>query len=176
MVVWLRQGVLFLHLLAAVFWIGEILFVSAVLGPLAERLPSRERAELLRTVGRLTLPWVWTAVSVLVVTGLANLYLLGIRPQALWHAALYRTAFGWLLAAKLFVALGMIVHAAVQDFVYGRRTRLLRARLAAAPPAERPALQAAYARARRRARAVGRANLVLALLMLALAAGVMVRT
>lgn len=174
--IWLRQAVLFLHLLAAAFWVGEILFVALVLGPLARSLPPQARSALLRESGRRTLPWVWTAIGVLIATGIGNLYFLGLGPSELLRSALYRTTFGWLLLAKLVAALGMFAHAAVHDFVYGRRARRLRAAADQASGERRRQLEAEYAHTRRAAAAVGRANLVLALIVLALAAGLGVRS
>ena len=174
--IWLRQAVLFLHLLAAAFWVGEICFVALVVGPMGRGLQPAERVALFRETGRRTLPWIWTAIGVLIATGIGNLYFLRIGPGELVRAAFYRNAFGWLLAAKIVVALGMFAHSAVHDFVYGRRTRRIRAELAHAPPERRPELELAYRRARRGAAATGRANLVLALVVLALAAGLGVRT
>jgi putative copper export protein len=174
--IWLRQLVLYLHILAAAFWVGEILFVALVVGPMGRTLPREERVRLFRETGRRTLPWIWTAIAVLVVTGIGNLYFLRIGPRELTSTAFYRTSFGWLLAAKIVGALGMFAHAAVHDFVYGRRTRRIRAAMLTATAEERPALEADYARARRGASATGRANLVLALVVIALAAGLGVRT
>jgi putative copper export protein len=174
--IWLRQTVLFVHILAAAFWVGEILFVALVVGPMGRAMPAPERAALFRDVGRRTLPWVWAAVAVLLATGIGNLYLLGLGPRALVRRSLYRTAFGWLLAGKIVAAFGMFAHAAAHDFVYGRRSRRLRAEMARATPERRRELEAEYARARRGAAATGRANLVLALIVLALAAGLGART
>ncbi len=174
--IWLRQAVLFLHILAAAFWVGEILFVTLVVGPMGRSLPKAERTLLFRETGQRTLPWIWTAIIILIVTGIGNLYFLRIGPQELTSVSFYRTSFGWLLAAKIVAALGMFAHAAVHDFVYGRRSRKIRAALGTASPEERKALEAAYARARRGASATGRANLVLALIVIALAAGLGVRT
>lgn len=173
--IWLRQGVLFLHILAAVFWIGEMLFVALVVGPMGATLPADERRALFRETGRRTRPWVWAAIAVLIATGIGNLYFLHIGARDLVSASFYRTGFGWLLAGKLVAALGMFAHLAAHDFVYGRQTRSIRAEMARAGPERREELEAAYARARRGAAATGRANLVLAIIVLALAAGLGVR-
>lgn len=174
--IWLRQAVLFLHILAAAFWTGEILFVALIVGPVGRTLPPADRTALFRETGRRTLPWIWTAIGLLVITGIGNLYFLRIGPRELISASFYHAAFGWLLAAKLLAALGMFTHAAVHDFAYGRRTKRIRAELAGAQPERRAELEAEYARARRGAAATGRANLILAVIVLALAAGLGVRT
>ena|GEM_PF-4781337 len=147
-----------------------------VVGPMARTLSPAERVALFRETGRRTLPWIWSAITVLVITGIGNLYFLRISPRELISASFYRTGFGWLLAGKLLAALGMFTHAAIHDFVYGRQTRRIRAELVRAQPERRRELEAEYARARRGAAATGRANLILAFIVLALAAGLGVRT
>lgn len=174
--IWLRQAVLFLHILAAAFWVGEILFVALVVGPMARGLPTPERLTLLRDVGRRTLPLVWLAIGVLLLTGIGNLYFLRIGPRLIFSRSFYGTAFGWLLAGKLVGALGMFAHAVLHDVVYRRRSRALRAEMAGAAPERRADLELDYARVRRRAAATGRGNLVLAIIVLALAAGLGTRT
>ena len=44
--------VLWLHLLAAVAWIGGMLFLATVLAPVTRNIPSSERTELFSRVGR----------------------------------------------------------------------------------------------------------------------------
>ena len=176
MIVWARQLTLYLHLLAAAFWIGEILFVAMVVGPASRGLSGSERAGLLRDVGRRTLPLVWISIAVLVVTGVGNLYFLGVRAPDLVRPGFYATGFGVMLAGKLAAALGMFGHAAVHDFVYGRRARRLRARIAECGPEARPALEAEYARLRRASAAIGKGNVWLAFIVLAFAAGLGART
>lgn len=174
--VWLRQLTLYLHLLAAAFWIGEILFVAVVVGPASRGLSGSERIGLLRDVGRRTLPLVWTSIAVLIVTGFGNLYFLGVRAPELVRPRFYATGFGLMLAGKLAAAFGMFGHAAMHDFVYGRRARRLRARIAVAEPEYRPDLEAEYARMRRASAAIGKGNLWLAFIVLLFAAGLGART
>jgi len=98
------------------------------------------------------------------------------RPSGACQRVTLPTGFGWLLAGKVVAALGMFTHAAIHDFVYGRRTRRIHAEMAQAGPERRRDLEAAYARARRGAAATGRGNLLLAIIVLAFAAGLGVRT
>ena len=49
--IWLRQAVRFLRILAAGFWMGEILFVALVVGPVGRTLPPGERVALFREAG-----------------------------------------------------------------------------------------------------------------------------
>lgn len=58
-----------LHVLAAVVWIGGMLFLGLVLAPVLRSQPPSERAALLRAVGRRFLKIGWAALGVLLVTG-----------------------------------------------------------------------------------------------------------
>jgi putative copper resistance protein D len=167
----LRTLVLFVHLTAAVFWIGEIMFLSLVAAPYGRRLPDPQAgAVLLQGLGRRSLPLVWLAVALLLATGVGNLLLAGLGP-ALATPAFWRGGFGRLLAAKLAVVAVMVTLAAWHDFVIAHRLRDLRRRLGGAAAADRSRLLAAYDRWARRARVVGRINLGLAVTVLLLAAG-----
>jgi putative copper resistance protein D len=167
----LRLLVLFVHLLAAVFWIGEMFFVALVVAPYARRLPSPEaRAALFRETGRRTLPLAWLAVALLLATGVGNLVLMGLGP-ALGSPLFWRSPFGRLLALKLAAVAAMVALSAWHDFGLGRESRLLRERLASARGPERARLAGEYERVRDRAARVGRANLALGILVLFLAAG-----
>ena len=99
-----------LHLLAAITWIGGMLFIALVLVPVTRRFADPAvRARLLQESGRRFRAVAWVALGLLVATGLANLWL---RP--------------YLLAAPRFQwKLGLVVLAlalsAVHDFVLGPR-------------------------------------------------------
>lgn len=68
--------ILWLHVTAAVFWIGGIIFL-AVTGPLVRSIPLPGARLAIQLVGRRFRNLSWLAVTVLVVTGLANLAFLG---------------------------------------------------------------------------------------------------
>jgi putative copper export protein len=119
----LALAVRFLHVGAALTWVGGMLFVALVLVPVTRRLEDpglrrrlmHEAGLRFRTVG-------WVAMGVLVATGLINLWL---RPELLTL-----TRF-WVKAALVVVA---IVLSAAHDFVLGPR-----AGRPDAPPSLRPA-------------------------------------
>jgi len=98
----------FLHVLAALVWIGGMLFVALVLVPVARGLNDPPlRARLFHAAGVRFRAVGWIALGLLVVTGLGNLWL---RP--------------YLLTLPRFqVKLGLVVLAltlsAVHDFVVG---------------------------------------------------------
>lgn len=107
-----------LHVLAAVTWIGGMVFVALVLAPLLRRLPQAPvRVELLSAVGRRFRAVGWIAMGLLVATGVAMLVLTG-RP------------IGPVLGAKLALVAVMLALAALHDFVLGPRWVRERAALA----------------------------------------------
>jgi len=128
----------FLHLAAALTWVGGMLFVALVLVPVTRRLedPLLRRGLVhaagvrFRTVG-------WVAIGLLIATGLVNVWL---RPELLTLARF------WVKIALVILAL---VLGALHDFVLGPR-----AGQPDAPPFMRPA-----------ASWVARANVVLVLIV-----------
>jgi putative copper export protein len=132
-----------LHVLTAIVWIGGMLFIALVLVPVVRRLEPADRLRLVQATGLRFRRVGWIALSLLLLSGLLNLWL---RP--------------YLLGVLLFhVKLGLVVLAlalsVVHDFVLGPR--------AGAPGAD-PALRV-------RAAWVARANVlvVLAVVVLGLA-------
>ncbi|MBI4591712.1 MAG: CopD family protein [Candidatus Rokubacteria bacterium] len=106
---------LWLHLLAAVVWLGGLLFQSHILFPiLAKRGPTDALASAVRRFRRVA----WTALVVLVLTGLHNLTRL--PPVATWSPS----GLAPLLALKLFLVVVVLMLSAHRDF--GLAARLLR--------------------------------------------------
>jgi copper resistance protein D len=71
--------VMWLHLLAAVAWIGGMLFLSVVLVPVLRRQPfASQRAVLIRTTALRFRAVVWSAITVLLMTGPVLLHERGI--------------------------------------------------------------------------------------------------
>jgi uncharacterized membrane protein len=102
--------VIWLHVLAAITWIGGMIFISLILAPALRRFPQDERWELLRTVGTATKAVGWIAILVLLSTGLLNVLHLQIQ----WD-----TFIGRLLMIKLTLVAVIIVLSALHDFVLG---------------------------------------------------------
>lgn len=106
---------LFLHLLAAVTWIGGAIFLAMV-DPLLRGLDPAANGPFIRAVARRFKVASWHSAALLVVTGLGNLYF----AQAFDHFGEYmraRPAMHW----KLTLVILMIVVKYVQDFVTGPR-------------------------------------------------------
>lgn len=136
-----------LHLLAALLWLGGLLFLGAVGAPVLRTLEPAVRARLFEALGVRFRTIAWVAIGVLVATGLAMVSRLGVlsTPDLLWT-----TSFGRALVLKWSVVAVMLVISALHDFKYG--------------PAAR-----ASERARRLSALLGRANGALALALVYLA-------
>ncbi len=99
-----------LHVLAAITWIGGMLFIALVLVPVTRRLDDPAlRTRLVQDAGRRFRTVGWVALGVLVVTGLINLW---IHPVLLSSERLH-----WKLAL---VGLALLL-SAFHDFVLGPR-------------------------------------------------------
>ncbi|MBE3589414.1 MAG: hypothetical protein IMW98_01135 [Firmicutes bacterium] len=100
-------AILYVHLVAAMFWVGEMLVLALIVTPVAARLGDpAKRAALYQMIGRQSRPWMLGALGLLILTGAGNLWAMGIGWAQLTSTAFYVTPFGRVLAWKLaFVAL-----------------------------------------------------------------------
>ena len=131
----------FVHVLAAITWVGGMLFVALVLVPVMRaQTDAALRARLLHQVGVRFRTVGWAALVLLLATGLLNLWL--------WPYLLALPRFQW----KLSLAALALVLSVVHDFVLGPR--------AGAPGAD-PALRV-------RASWIARVNVVVVLIVVVL--------
>jgi copper resistance protein D len=104
-----------LHLLAAVSWIGGTIFLSVVLVPVLKREPfASQKALLFRTIARRFRAIVWGAIAVLLFTGPLLLHQRGI-PIA--------DPSGWpmVLVAKLGLVATLLLLTLTHDLIIGPR-------------------------------------------------------
>jgi uncharacterized membrane protein len=148
----------FLHLLAALVWVGGMLFLALVAVPVARQRPQAERAALMDALGRRFRAVGWAAVAVLLGTGLLNAALRGVSWESVVSGRFFAGPFGQLLTAKVLAVLAMLALSAWHDFVVGPAST----RSAGADATSAAAL-------RRRASWIGRANAALSLVVVALA-------
>jgi copper resistance protein D len=151
--------ILWVHVSAAVVWIGGMAMVALVIAPVlaprdASSRPSPDHAELLRAMGERFSQVSWVCIVVLVMTGILNLVHLAIP----WDV-LFTTRFGELLIVKWCFVAGMIGLSSYHDFIAGPRLRLLSPQ------------DPVYVRLAARMRWSGRVNLVLGLAVLFFAIG-----
>lgn len=99
-----------LHVLAAMTWVGGMLFVALVLVPVTRRLEDPAlRTHLIQALGRRFRTVGWIALGLLAATGLLNLWF---RPELL-----ATPRFHW----KLGLVILALILAAFHDFVLGPR-------------------------------------------------------
>ncbi|MEZ4362395.1 MAG: CopD family protein [Kofleriaceae bacterium] len=146
-----------IHILAATAWIGGMLFLVLVVVPWL-RGGRVEAATFLRETGERFRAVGWTCFAVLALTGAFNLWARGVRVPDLARTAWLTSPFGKLVLLKLGVFVLVLVVSAVHDFIVGPR-----ATQAIAVDPQSPAAQ----RERRRASVLGRVNVLLALLLVA---------
>ncbi len=122
----LQALILWLHLLAAMIWIGGLVFQVLVVFPtLARAAPTGERLRFALSLEARFRVILWPAVGLVLFTGLVNL-------MNVWYAAVVTAGsispmFIPLLSVKLGLVIGMIAVQAVQQLlIYPRRIAALR--------------------------------------------------
>jgi copper resistance protein D len=144
-----------LHIMAAVVWVGGTIFLVIVLVPAIRRPQFAGVASALIRFTALRFRWVgWVCFAVFLFTGLLNLVARGIGWQELRDAVFWQGSFGRTLAIKLIVVTTILAISGFHDFFLGPR---------AAAAWESDAASAETLRLRRQAVQFGRLNLLLAL-------------
>jgi len=149
-----------LHIMAAVVWVGGTVFLVIVLVPVIRRPEFGAIASKLIRFTGLRFRWIgWVCFCLFVFTGVINLAARGIGLKELQDAAFWQGSFGRTLAIKLVVVLTILVISAFHDFSLGPRA----AAAWEANPASAEAL-----RLRRQAVQLARLNLLIALTVILL--------
>jgi putative copper export protein len=116
-----------LHVLAAMVWLGGMLFLALVGAPVLRRVePASLRAVLFQKLGVRFRAVGWMAIGALLVTGVFNLGFRGLLDaDILGSASFWRGRFGQVLGWKLALVMLMVSLAAVHDFALGPRASRL---------------------------------------------------
>lgn len=118
-----------LHLMAAIFWIGGMLFLAMAVVPVVRR-PAFQGISpaLLEAIGLRFRILGWIAMGILVLTGLFNLIARGVTLDLLVNPVFWSGPFGQALIGKLTAVSLTILLNALHDFWVGpRATRMLQA-------------------------------------------------
>ncbi len=151
-----------LHILAAAVWIGGMVFLALVLVPVVRRPEYREHASRLVSLTGIRFREVgWVCLALLVVTGFLNLWFRGYGWRAFTTLGFWQSQFGTILGIKLLLVTVILGLAAWHDFRIGPK--------ATAAWRDDPA-SAEARRLRAMASRFGRLNLLLAMVVVALAA------
>ncbi|EKP95574.1 DUF4149 domain-containing protein [Thermaerobacter subterraneus] len=149
--------IVYIHILAAMVWVGGILFLSLVVVPASRRYPEDVRARLFTDVGRRFRNVGWTALGILVVTGAIQMAARGATLASVLDGTFFDSRWGRVMGAKLLAVFVMMLLTALHDFVAG-------------PAAERAARSGADATTlRRRSGHLARLTALLALVVVFLA-------
>ena len=144
------------HLLAALLWLGGMLFLGVVGAPVLRGVePAALRQRLFHELGLRFRTVGWGAIIVLVATGVLMLRARGLLHWAnvFGSPAFWRTTLGTTLAAKLATVVTMIAVSGVHDFLLGPAA-------GRAPPGSPQAIAL-----RRRAALLARANALVGILL-----------
>jgi uncharacterized membrane protein len=111
------------HVLAALLWLGGMLFLAVVGAPVLRHVqPDSLRALIFRQLGTAFRRAGWISVGILLVTGTLNLAFRGwLRWEVLLEPAFWGSGPGRTLAWKLAAVTVMLVTQAVHDFWHGPR-------------------------------------------------------
>ena len=111
------HGVVAVHLLAAIVWLGGAFFIALVGAPVLRGVESPElRRRLFEQLGLRFRRVGWAAIAVLIVSGLVLLEQRGVLGSGvLGSAAFWRTRFGGALAWKLGAVGAMLAASAAHD-------------------------------------------------------------
>lgn len=107
-----------IHVLAAVLWIGGNLILAMVIIPyFRQSLPPVQRIQLLTQIGKRFEPIVWGCVGVLFFTGIANIFFaLDLTSPTAVPAAFMRT-----LLIKLLLFFVLVILTALHGFIFAPR-------------------------------------------------------
>ena len=112
------------HVLAAMLWLGGMFFFGVVGAPVLRAIePPPLRQRLFQELGSRFRRVGWSAIGVLIVTGVINLHYRGWLhwQSSLGSLAFWRTDVGHALAAKLTAVVLMLSINAIHDFILGPR-------------------------------------------------------
>ncbi len=109
--------ILWLHITAAVVWIGGNLVMAMVIVPYFKRSVSIvERLKILTQIGKGFEPVVWGCVLILIFTGICNIFSSGVLGSSELLGSFMRT-----LGIKLILVLLLIILTGIHGFIMGPR-------------------------------------------------------
>ncbi len=145
------------HILAAMMWVGGMLFLVLVLMPALRLIEDdRLRAKLIRVTGMRFRLVGWACLAVLLVTGYVNLAARGLGGEILATPEFWATGYGRTLGWKLLLFIAVLSLSATHDFMIGPRAGALQRRDPGGREAQRMRFMAVW---------FGRFNLLLSLII-----------
>ena len=149
-----------LHILAAVIWIGGMVFLTLVLMPVLRRPEYLGNAAALIRATGMRFRWVgWLCLSLLLVSGTLHVGYRGFGWTDVATGRIFMGPFGRALGIKLLLVAVIILISALHDFLIGPRASVLGREDATSPSARRLRRQASW---------LGRLNILLGLIVIGL--------
>lgn len=148
----------YLHVLAAITWIGGMFFLVLVVVPWLRRGDRQKGAMFLRETGIQFRNVGWACFGILLVTGTFQLYFRGVGLTDFVRPEWLHSSFGRTVILKLGVFALVLISSVVHDFFLGPRATIA---------VEKDPRSAEAERFRRQASLLGRANVIFALLLVA---------
>jgi putative copper resistance protein D len=150
-----------IHMLAAMAWIGGMLFLTLVLVPVLRKKGDRAlMVDLIRTTGNRFKSLGWTLLGILTATGLVNMHFRSFFGSGEVMKAVWTSPMGHVMITKLVVVGVILLLAVSHDFLIGPRASEMSR---TDPGSERTE------KWRKAASWLGRVNLLLSLVVVALA-------
>lgn len=118
-----------IHVLAALVWLGGMFFLALVGAPVLRAVePPELRQRLFDQLGRRFRSVGWITLTVLVITGIANLYFRGVLNRVVWAEPVFQNgAWATALKFKLVAVAVMLLVEGYHDWVLGPRAGRLTA-------------------------------------------------
>jgi uncharacterized membrane protein len=116
----------FIHILAAIFWIGGMLFTAAVLVPASrDKLLRNKKGAFFTLIGKKFSRISWILFVVLIITGITNLLARGYTVSSLMTAGFWNSYLGRMLFVKLHLFGAVLIISGVHDFYAGPKAAQL---------------------------------------------------
>ncbi len=113
-----------IHIIAAMFWIGGMLFLTLVIAPFLKEIGDPdERSRIYQKVGTSFRFWGWIAISLLILTGMSNLYLFGVPFGRIFTSSFLSTSYGRAIGIKIMLVTTIVVLSFLHDFFVGPMAR-----------------------------------------------------
>lgn len=116
---------LLLHIISAIFWVGGMLFLVLVVAPYLKTISDpKAKSQIYQVVGKQYRFWGWVAIITLLITGPVMLHYLYAMPfSALFDPAFHGTGFGKAVMGKITLVTIIVISALVHDFWIGPKAR-----------------------------------------------------
>jgi len=148
----------YIHILAAIFWIGGMLFTIFVLVPVSrDKMLVRKRGAFFKVIGEKFSKISWLLFFILFVTGITNLLGRGIPFETLFDTRFWSGGFGSALLVKLYLFGSVLIISGIHDFYAGPKAAELMDKDESSPGTKKFRLFTSW---------LGRVNFILGLLIL----------